>query len=316
MIYKKDKNTPETNKIKKMATVSTTSILGSDSISASRITINSNFLILENWINGYVSTFGIDTNNGILNLSNATTGSIYAKTGYFNQIQVPASGAFTARILASGAGSFSDVNTTTFTSSGLTTIGGSLVQTGASTFGATASFNSTVNFNASVVLGTNGNMTSTNTTYVSGATAGQAFPASNTLGGGGYLTSIDSPYAVTALEDVVYANCGGPTGFYMSVVGGSGGTAANLPAGFRLRIVNTNGATGYIYTGVQGTSTTYYTGFNTETSYGNYATGGIVVNQNSQYQASVHLQWEPRVAQGQTTQKGSWIVLSGTNVTI
>ena len=36
-----------------MATVSTTSILGSDSISASRITINSNFLLLENWINGY-----------------------------------------------------------------------------------------------------------------------------------------------------------------------------------------------------------------------------------------------------------------------
>jgi hypothetical protein len=298
-----------------MATVSTTSILGSDSISASRITINSNFLILENWINGYVSTFGIDTNNGILNLSNATTGSIYAKTGYFNQIQVPASGSFTARILASGAGSFTDVSTTTFTSSGLTTINGTLAQTGISTFGATASFNGTANLNGSVVLGPLGNMTSTNTTYVSGATAGQAFPSSTTLGGGGYLTSIDSPYAITGLEDVIYANCG-PTGFYMSVVGGSGGTAANLPAGFRLRIVNTSGSTGYIYTGIQGSSTTYYTGFNTTTTYGNYATGGIVVNQNSQYQAAVHLQWEPRVAQGQTTQAGSWIVLSGTNVTI
>ena len=298
-----------------MATVSTTSILGSDSISASRITINSNFLILENWINGYVSTFGIDTNNGILNLSNATTGSIYAKTGYFNQIQVPASGAFTARILASGAGSFSDVSTTTFTSSGLTTINGSLVQTGISTFGATASFNGTASLNGSVILGPLGNITSTNTTYVSGATSGQPFPSSTTLGGGGYLTSIDFPYAVTGQEDVIYANCG-PTGFYMSVSGGSGGTAANLPAGFRLRIVNTSGSTGYIYTGIQGSSTTYYTGFNTTTTYGNYATGGIVVNQNSQYQAAVHLQWEPRVAQGQTTQAGSWIVLSGTNVTI
>ena len=298
-----------------MATVSTTSILGSDSISASRITINSNFLILENWINGYVSTFGIDTNNGILNLSNATTGSIYAKTGYFNQIQVPASGSFTARILASGAGSFSDVSTTTFTSSGLTTINGSLSQTGISTFGATASFIGGVNLNGSVVLGSNGNMTSTNTTYDPGATSGQPFPSSTTLGGGGYLTSINSPYAVTGLEDVIYANCG-PTGFYMSVVGGSGGTAANLPAGFRLRIVNTSGSTGYIYTGIQTGTSTYYTGFNTTTTYGNYATGGIVVNQNSQYQAAVHLQWEPRVAQGQTTQAGSWIVLSGTNVTI
>jgi hypothetical protein len=298
-----------------MATVSTTSILGSDSISASRITINSNFLLLENWINGYVSTFGIDTNNGILDLSSATTGSIYAKTGYFNQVQVPASGSFTARILSSGAASFTDVSTTTFTSSGLTTIGGSLVQNGASTFGATASFNAPVNLNGSTIIGISGNIISQNTTYDPGATAGQAFPASDTLGGGGYLTSINSPYAITGQEDVIYANCG-PTGFYMSVSGGSGGTAANLPAGFRLRIVNTSGSTGYIYTGIQTGTSTYYTGFNTTSTYGNYATGGIVVNQNSQYQASVHLQWEPRVAQGQSTQAGSWIVLSGTNVTI
>ena len=82
-----------------MATVSTTSILGSDSISASRLTINSNFLLLENWINGFVSTFGIDTNNGILNLSGATTGSIYAKTGYFDQIQFPSNGSFRVLVL-------------------------------------------------------------------------------------------------------------------------------------------------------------------------------------------------------------------------
>jgi len=298
-----------------MATVTTTSILGSDSISASRITINSNFLILDNWVNGFVSTFGIDTNNGILNLSSASTGSIYAKTGYFDQVQVPSAGSFLARILSSGAASFTGVSTTTFTSSGLTTISGSLIQNGASTFGATASFNSPVNINGSLILGSNGNLRSTNTTYVSGATAGQAFPVSNTLGGGGRLTSIDSPYSITGQEDVIYANCG-PTGFYLSVVGGSGGTAANIAPGYRIRIVNTSGTTGYIYTGVQGSSTTYYTGFNTSTSYGNYATGGIVINQNSQYQASVHLQWEPRIAQGQSSQQGSWIVLSGTNVTI
>ena len=303
-----------------MATVSTTSILGSDSISASRITINSNFLLLQNWINGYVSTFGIDTNNGILNLSQATTGSIYAKTGYFDQIQVPANSTFTARILSSGAGTFSDITTTTFTSSGLTTINGSLVQNGSSTFGATATFNNgtTVNMNGYFTTGPLGSNISKNTTYLTGLTAGQAFPVSDTLSGGGVLTSIDSPYQVTGLEDVIYAQCG-PTGFYLSVnglTGGSGGTAANLPAGYRIRVVNTTGSTGYIYTGVQGSSNTYYTGFNTSTSYGNYATGGIVVNANSQYQASVHLQWEPRIAQGQATQNGSWIVLSGTNVTI
>lgn len=303
-----------------MATVSTTSILGSDSISASRLTINSNFLLLQNWVNGFVSTFGIDTNNGILDLSSATTGSIYAKTGYFDQVQVPASGTFTARILSSGAASFSDVSTTTFTSSGLTTINGSLIQNGASTFGATATFNngSTVNMNGYFTTGPLGSNISKNTTYLTGLTAGQAFPVSDTLSGGGVATTIDSPYQVTGLEDVIYAQCG-PTGFYLSVnglTGGSGGTAANLPAGYRIRIVNTTGSTGYIFTGVQGSTNSYYTGFNTSSSYGNYATGGIVVNANSQYQASVHLQWEPRIAQGQATQNGSWIVLSGTNVTI
>ena len=294
-----------------MATVTTTSILGSDSISASRITINSNFLTLNNWINGFVSTFGIDTNNGILNLSSASTGSIYAKTGYFDQVQVPATGNFLARILSSGAASFTGVSTTTFTSSGLTTISGSLVQNGASTFGATAAFNSPVNINGSLILGPNGNLRSTNTNILSTS----AFPVSDTLGGGGIFTTVNAPYSITGQEDVIYANCG-PTGFFMSVIPGNGATAANIPAGYRIRIVNTSGATGYIYTGATGTTSTYYTGFNTSSSYGNYPTGGIVVNQNSQYQASVHLQWEPRIAQGQSSQQGSWIVLSGTNVTI
>jgi hypothetical protein len=298
-----------------MATVTTTTILGSDSISASRITINSNFLILDNWINGYVSTFGIDTVNGILNLSSATTGSISAKTGYFDQIQVPSTGTFTARILASGAGSFSAISTATFTSSGLTTISGSLVQNGISAFGATAAFNTTVNLNGRTTTGIAGSVVSSNTASFTGSTAGTTFPASDTLGGGGRLTSIDSPYSITGLEDVIYANCG-PTGFYLSVVSGNGATAANIPAGYRIRIVNTSGSTGYIYTGATGTTSTYYTGFNTSSSYGNYPTGGIVVNQNSQYQASVHLQWEPRIALGQASQQGSWIVLSGTNVTI
>ena len=315
MIYKEDK----INHIIKMSTVKTTPILGSDSISASRITINSNFTLLGNWINGFTSVFKIDSTNGVLNLSSATTGSIYAKTGYFNQIQVPSSGTFNARILSNGSAQFNSISTTSFNSSGLTTIGGSLIQNGSSTFGATATFSngSTVNMNGYFTTGPLGSNISQNTTYLTGLTAGQAFPTSDTLSGGGILTSIDSPYQITGLEDVIYAQCG-PTGFYLSVnaTGGSGGTASNLPAGYRIRIVNTTGTTGYIHTGVQGSSTTYYTGFNTSSSYGNYATGGIIINSNSQYRASIHLQWEPRIAQGQPTQNGSWIVLSGTNVTI
>lgn len=303
-----------------MATVNTTSILGSDSISASRLTINSNFLLLQNWTNGFVNTFGINTNTGILDLSQTTTGSIYAKTGYFNQVQIPASGSFTARILSSGAAEFSGITTTTFNSSGLTIINGSLQQNGTSTFGATATFvnGSTLNSNGYFTTGPLGSNISKNTEYLSTLTPTQAFPVSDTLGGGGVITTITSPYEVTGLEDVIYAECG-PTGFYLSVNGqngGNGATAANLPAGYRIRIVNTSGSTGFIFTGVQGTSNVFYTGFNTSSSYGNYATGGIVTSSNSQYRSSVHLQWEPRIAQGQTTQNGSWIVLSGTNVTI
>ena len=64
-----------------MATVNITEILGTDSISGSRVTINSNFLILQNWINGYITVFGIDTVNGILDLSGASTGKVQAKIG-------------------------------------------------------------------------------------------------------------------------------------------------------------------------------------------------------------------------------------------
>jgi hypothetical protein len=74
-----------------------------------------------------------------------------------------------------------------------------------------------------MIVGPFGNFVSTNTT----ATSGTAFPVSDALGGGGLLTSIDLPYSITGQEDVIYANCG-PTGFYLSVVGGSGGTAANI----------------------------------------------------------------------------------------
>ena len=60
-----------------MSTVSTTSILGSDSISGSRTTINSNFLLLQNWINAYATTFNIDSVNGILDLAEADYVELY-----------------------------------------------------------------------------------------------------------------------------------------------------------------------------------------------------------------------------------------------
>jgi hypothetical protein len=120
------------------------------------------------------------------------------------------------------------------------------------------------------------------------------------------------------LEDVIFADCAGPTGFFMNVVNGTspvGGTLPNLPQGTRITIVNTNSATGYIWTGVTG-SPNYYTGFNTVSTYGGYSSSGIVVSQNKAYRSSVILQWEPRIGQGQATMNGSWVVIGSTNVTV
>jgi hypothetical protein len=302
-----------------MATVNISEILGSDSISGSRTTINSNFLILQNWINGYVTVFGVDSVNGILDLTGASTGKVAAKIGSFDAISVPTTGTAKASVSSAGVASFVTVQTTTLTASGTVTFNGNVTFGSSSIFtvGGTASFNGSTSLNGGLTFGPLGHVVSTNTTAAGGT--GTAFPVNTSgIGGGGYLTSVNSPYAITGLEDVIYANCG-PTGFYMKVVDGTspvGGTLPNIPQGTRITIVNTSAATGYIYTGVTGTSSSYYTGFNTSSSYGGYSPSGIVVSASKSYRSSITLQWEPRVGQGQATQNGSWIVLGAVNVTV
>ena len=300
------------------STVNITEILGSDSISGSRVTINSNFLILQNWINGYVQVFGVDTTNGILDLTSASTGKVMAKIGRFDSLSLPATGTALTSFDSIGGASLVSVSSTNVTVSGALVANGSITLGSASTFivGGISSFNGSLSANAAFNLGVQGHTISQNTTVATGLTSGTAFPA-NTVGGGGRLTSLNSPYSITGLEDVIYAECG-PTGFYMQVVAGTspvGGTLPNIPQGTRVTIVNTTAATGYISTGLTG-STTYYTGFNTDTSYGGYSSSGIVIPQNSSYRSSVTLQWEPRVGQGQATMNGSWVVIGSTNITV
>ena len=303
-----------------MATVNINEILGSDSISGSRVTLNSNFLILQNWINGYVTVFGIDTVNGILDLSSASTGKVQAKIGKFDSISLPSTGTALASLSALGAASFTDVQTTTFTASGALNAN-SLVTLGTQSVfvaGGTASFNGQTTFNSANILGVSGHIVSLNTTYAAG-TAGTPFPSSTSgIGGGGVVTSVDAPYAVTGLEDILYANCG-PTGFFMKVCDGVapvGGTLPAIPQGTRLTIINTSGGVSRIWTGVTGNASTYYTGFNTDLLYGRYSTSGLIPGTNQPYQSSVTLQWEPRIAAGQATQNGSWVVLSAVNMTV
>ena len=292
-----------------MATVNTTSILGSDSISASRTTINSNFLTLENWVNNYNSVFGLDTVNGIINLTGASTGRVSAKTGKFDSIIVPSGGTALAQINSSGAGSFSSVATTNLTGSGIISFGAgsTLTQSGTSTFSGTTTLSGQTTLNAKMVLGPQGNFVSQNSIGASGATAGTTFPSS-AAGGGGRVTSSANPYVITALEDVIYAQCS--SGFYMSV-GTNGATAANLPAGLRITIVNTENSAGSIKTGVQGSN---YTGFNTASGVGEYPSTGITVDANRPYQSSIQLQWEPRIGKGAGSQEGSWVVLGSSNM--
>jgi hypothetical protein len=304
-----------------MATVNINEILGSDSISGSRVTLNSNFLILQNWINGYISVFGIDTTNGILNLSGASTGSVIAKIGRFDSLSLPSTGTAKTSFNSIGGGSFVDIQTTTFTASGSVVLNGAItLGTGSALVaGGTSTFNGELNANGKFNFGPQGHVVSQNTTYASG-TAGTPFPVSLNSSGGGIVTSVNSPYAVTGLEDVIYASCGATaSGFFMKVCDGvgAGATLPAIPQGKRITIVSTSGfSSGRIYTGVTGTTSTYYTGFNTDINYGRYPTAGLAVSSNKPYKASVTLQWEQRIASGQAEQNGSWVVLSAVNMTV
>lgn len=293
-----------------MATVSTTSILGSDSISASRITINSNFLLLQNWINQYYDVFGIDLTNGILDLSAASTGRISAKTGKFDQIIVPSGGTALAQILSTGSASFVSVATTTLTASGASTLNGIFTANSTSTFNSTTNLFGSTSLNSAFTILSAGHFVGQNTIYATGATAGTAFPTS-TSGGGGRATTAAIPYQITGLEDIIYAQCG--SGFYLSV-GTTGATASNLTAGTRITVINTGGTGGFIATGIQN-SGAYYTGFNTLASYGNFPSAGITCDNSRPYQSALQLQWEPRVGQGTGTQEGSWVVLGSSKMT-
>jgi len=307
-----------------MASVTVTEILGSDSISGSRITINSNFLILQNWVNGFESTFGIDTSTGVLDLTGASTGRVSALTGRFNTVSTPASGTALSSINSSGGASFVSVSTQNIAVSGPSTFSGDIGISGNLTqsAGATASLAGSVSYTGRQTFGNyasevhNNNWSKNSATLADGSPGlTAAFPVNTSgVGGGGIVTGQDNPYVVTGTEDVIYANCG-PTGFYMKVVDGNGATAASLPAGFRMTIVNTSANVGAIYVGTQGSSSTYYTGFNNSASYGNYS-AAIALTASRPYKSSIMLQWEPRIASDQASQRGSWVVIGGVNVTV
>lgn len=296
--------------------ISITEILGSDSISGSRGTLNSNFTILQNWINSYSTNFGVDLNNGVIDLTAQSTGKISAKIGSFNSLNLPAVGTSKITMNSAGSATFVSLNSTTAIFSSTATFNGNLNSTSAFTLspGATASLNGLVNLNSVTTFGPSASLVNTSLVYDTGLTAGSAFPDSDSAvspHGGGYVTTAALPYVVTGTKNIIYADFGSTGGFNISV--GTGTTAANLPAGLTLTIINTCDAAGLMNTGVQGS---FYTGFNTNTSQGGFATGGIGASAGYAYRSALTVMWEPRVDQASLTEKGSWVVINATNLTI
>ena len=123
--------------------VTITEILGTDSISGSRLTINANFLLLENAYNDLENTFNINVLTGSMDVSTATSGQIKSKALLTNSLVMPASGSPTIQIYGTGAsagfGVFSNtVASATGTFSNILQTN-SLGASGTSTFAGTAS---------------------------------------------------------------------------------------------------------------------------------------------------------------------------------
>ena len=307
-------------------------LLGTDNVAPSRLTINSNFLLVENEINDLETTFNINVVTGSMDLSQATSGQIKSKSLYTDSIVLPSSSTPTINLYGTGAsagnGSFTGlVSSASLSVSGTGTIGVVSGGTGIFTGPVTASGN--VTYNSSLISGTSGNFIENNTKSASGP-SNQFASAAGTSGGGGIVGTYSTPYQLSFTESVIYANCcyvssasgdaGNTTGFYFSVATGAApGTAApQVPQGFKLTIINTgnNGSEGYIATGIKGpTGSPYYTGFSTTN--GGFSSSGIIVNGNGYaYRTSITLMWENRIGKTNSTQSGSWVVLSNTtNVT-
>ena len=296
--------------------VQTQTILASDSVGATRLTINANFTLLTNEVNKIETNLGINPDTGDIDTTSASSGTIKGKIVSANQMSLPASGA-TSQIVMYGTGTNAGnatfggtVTTTNLIVSGISTFSGNIViNSGVSfTSGGSANFNGDTTVNGSLIIGTAGVEINKNTD----TSATGAFPSPSSSNGGGYSTTSAAPYAMQFNENLIYADCGG-TGFYLKIVDGNGATASSLPQGYVLTIVNTSATGGKIVTGVTG-SPQFYTGFNTNTA--GYSASGITIGNNKQYRSSIKLLWEPRIDQTQATQKGSWVVLEATNMTV
>lgn len=298
--------------------ITITEILGTDSISGSRLTINANFLLLENAYNDLENTFNINVLTGSMDVSSASSGQIKSKSLLTNSLVMPASGSPTIQIYGTGASGGSIVFTNTV--AGATGIFSNVLQvntlsaSGTATFGATATFNSVLNVEGRMSIGASGNFVNTNRKATVGSST--AFPPAP---GAGVTGTYSTPYQLTLTENVIYirsnhvsgatADAGFTTGFFFYAATGAGATASDIPAGYTVTLIDTATTAGKIATGVTGPAPYYYTGFSTGD--GDYTDPFIQTSANP-YKSSITIMWEPRIDQGAATQKGSWVVVNST----
>lgn len=292
--------------------VTITEILGTDSISGSRLTINSNFLLLENAYNDLEDTFNINVLTGTIDVSAASSGQIKAKAFLSNSMVMPSSGSPTIEIYGTGASAGFMIASNTI--AGATGIFSNVLQsntfsaTGSATFGATATFQSKAIMDGALTFGASGSIVNTNRKASVGSTT--AFPAAP---GAGVTGTYSNPYQLTLTENVIYIQSdyadGGYLGFFFYATTGSGATASDIPAGFTVTLIDTATSAGSIATGVTGAGLQYYTGFNTAD--GQYTPTEFTTTPN-QYKSSITIMWEPRIAQTDGSEKGSWVVISST----
>ena len=298
--------------------ITITEILGTDSISGSRLTINANFLLLENAYNDLEDTFNINVLTGSMDVSSASSGQIKAKSLLANSLVMPSSGSPTIQVYGTGASAgFMVASSTVASATGIfsnTLQVNSMSASGAATFGATATFSSQLNVEGRMSMGASGNFVNTNRKATVGSTT--AFPSAP---GAGVTGSYSSPYQLNLTENVIYiqsdyvssapADAGFTTGFFFYATTGTGATASSIPSGYTVTLIDTATSTGSIVTGVTGPAPYYYTGFSTGDA--SYSAPSIQTPGN-QYKSSITLMWEPRIDQSGAIQKGSWVVVNST----
>lgn len=298
--------------------ITITEILGTDSISGSRLTINANFLLLENAYNDLENTFNINVLTGSLDVSTATSGQIKAKSLLANSLVMPSSGSPTIQIYGTGAsGGFIVASSTVAGATGIFSNvlqANTLSASGTATFGATATFNSVLNVEGRMTIGASGNFVNTNRKATVGSST--AFPPAP---GAGVTGTYSTPYQLTLTENVIYiqsdynsvapGDATAPNGFFFYATTGAGATASDIPAGYTVTLVDTATSVGLIATGVTGPGTYYYTGFSTGD--GDY-TDPFIQTSGNPYKSSITIMWEPRIDQSASSQKGSWVVVNST----